>query len=1090
MRIQSIEIENITSLKGLHKIDFSTGLQGGDLFAITGPTGSGKSSILSAISLALYGKTYKGGLASNDFVTTGKAFARVQLDFSLGGKAYQANWMIKILKKNGEDIKAPKPQRELICEGVILDQVSITDILGLDFDQFCKTIILNQGEFSKFLHSSFKDRKDIIEKLYRTQDLSKLGKLLKEKVKREETQLEFSRLNFENALPYSEEEVVQIKKELAAQLISLDFHEKLSGLFLPAFDVLKKLKVKLTEGEDYKGRSNKAQESLRKLVEELNSSKTLLERTERSYQKNLELSKSEAPKLREAIKFQTKTLSDQKTLDGLRSETSEKELKLKSLNIVFSSKKEEIEKLEKSLKVDLASYKLIKLFKNSTKNEIYTFKEDIRKLNSYLAEVQRVNSQREILLKQISTQKSFGLKLAQKLKELLKKSKDSRILKEDPDELRRKREGILTLWNNFEHHCASYKENLKNQEVLCSKLKQLELSEKELRLKLEILTKLKQENSLSSAVNLCILEANKKNECPVCQNNSLPSKLPSLELDKNFTELDFDQSSSQLDKNKFDLDQTKQSLKLNQDQARKTLSLLEKNKNNIFQGYKESLNWKTFSEVDQGLKILKELYLSNQRSEQARLEELVKLTHEKAALKSEATTSNNLLTQLEASQTELDQSAVKVEALIALFLNNWKDSLENNKSAQDVTDDFASDIETFNKVIQGEQKIESGTELLNSTTSQVTEIEQRLKAIAKLIQELEALIKINTEQVQKLCKDKNPISLLEQYEKEEKQALKEFQAAKDNKFLVEKKKNSEDQNIRIFNEQIVDIQNLQNIYIKEIRELFASLLELKQTIPEAYILAESSRELINASAKWSQLEASATENLLPILESRLEGPWQILTDKLSQTGLELKTSSHTNKNRIKEYNQKLDDRADLEKEINTIKSSLQIKNKLLEVFGKDEFRSYALGLLEKELVFGANQELIELCDGRYELELRQGRSNQMDFFVLDRWREGTLRKINTLSGGETFLVSLAMALALAELTRGKSEIDSFFIDEGFGHLDTDSIDEVLEVLMNIQNRGKQIGIISHVKVLTDRIPVNLKLQKTSLGESSIEFSYN
>jgi exonuclease SbcC len=83
------------------------------------------------------------------------------------------------------------------------------------------------------------------------------------------------------------------------------------------------------------------------------------------------------------------------------------------------------------------------------------------------------------------------------------------------------------------------------------------------------------------------------------------------------------------------------------------------------------------------------------------------------------------------------------------------------------------------------------------------------------------------------------------------------------------------------------------------------------------------------------------------------------------------------------------------------------------------------------------------------------------------------------------MVSLAMALALAEMTRGQAEIDSLFIDEGFGTLDQDSLEDVLDMLNQIQNRGLMVGVISHIKALTNAIPVNLVLTKKQDGTSSI-----
>jgi exonuclease SbcC len=88
------------------------------------------------------------------------------------------------------------------------------------------------------------------------------------------------------------------------------------------------------------------------------------------------------------------------------------------------------------------------------------------------------------------------------------------------------------------------------------------------------------------------------------------------------------------------------------------------------------------------------------------------------------------------------------------------------------------------------------------------------------------------------------------------------------------------------------------------------------------------------------------------------------------------------------------------------------------------------------------------------------------------------------------MVSLAMALGLAEMTRGQAEIDSLFIDEGFGTLDQESLEDVLDMLQQIQTRGLTVGIISHIKTLTNALPVNLVLNKRPDGTSSINYRNN
>src|SRR5690606_4643316 len=139
-------------------------------------------------------------------------------------------------------------------------------------------------------------------------------------------------------------------------------------------------------------------------------------------------------------------------------------------------------------------------------------------------------------------------------------------------------------------------------------------------------------------------------------------------------------------------------------------------------------------------------------------------------------------------------------------------------------------------------------------------------------------------------------------------------------------------------------------------------------------------------------------------------------------------------------------------ELDAAQSQKKRWDALADVLGQDEFRSFALGLVEERLVAQTNRELEHLCEGRYQITLLENKKQSQDFLVVDHWRGGGERKVSTLSGGETFLVSLAMALSLAELTRGQTEVDAFFIDEGFGTLDRDSIDDVLEVLSNVQSR--------------------------------------
>ncbi|MDM8548286.1 AAA family ATPase [Candidatus Venteria ishoeyi] len=149
----------------------------------------------------------------------------------------------------------------------------------------------------------------------------------------------------------------------------------------------------------------------------------------------------------------------------------------------------------------------------------------------------------------------------------------------------------------------------------------------------------------------------------------------------------------------------------------------------------------------------------------------------------------------------------------------------------------------------------------------------------------------------------------------------------------------------------------------------------------------------------------------------------------------------------------------------------------------DKFRKYAQGLTLEQLLGLANQHLQKL-NPRYRM--RREPDKELMLEIIDSYQADYNRPMNTLSGGERFLVSLALALGLSDLARRNVEIGSLFIDEGFGTLDGHTLDMALATLENLQSQGaKQIGIISHVEMLKERIPVQIQVQKQGQGHSDI-----
>ncbi|SBS31964.1 Nuclease SbcCD subunit C [Marinomonas aquimarina] len=151
------------------------------------------------------------------------------------------------------------------------------------------------------------------------------------------------------------------------------------------------------------------------------------------------------------------------------------------------------------------------------------------------------------------------------------------------------------------------------------------------------------------------------------------------------------------------------------------------------------------------------------------------------------------------------------------------------------------------------------------------------------------------------------------------------------------------------------------------------------------------------------------------------------------------------------------------------------------------FRRYAQSVTLDHLVWLANRHL-DTLHGRYQLQRQRGEGLFLE--VIDRWQGDITRDTKTLSGGESFLVSLALAVSLSELVSHKTSIDSLFLDEGFGTLDSETLDVALDALDRLNSSGKTIGVISHVEALKERIPVQLQVSKhAGLGVSTLASAF-
>ncbi|OQY76111.1 MAG: hypothetical protein B6D44_00185 [Ignavibacteriales bacterium UTCHB2] len=165
--------------------------------------------------------------------------------------------------------------------------------------------------------------------------------------------------------------------------------------------------------------------------------------------------------------------------------------------------------------------------------------------------------------------------------------------------------------------------------------------------------------------------------------------------------------------------------------------------------------------------------------------------------------------------------------------------------------------------------------------------------------------------------------------------------------------------------------------------------------------------------------------------------------------------------------------------------------KLNDLIGSGDgkkYRNFAQALTFEYLVGLSNEQLKKMSD-RYLLKRIGDSSNPFELYVIDKYQNSEERTAQNLSGGEKFIVSLSLALGLSGMASKNMRIDTMFIDEGFGTLDSDYLDVALNALSNLQSEGKIIGVISHLAELKERIATHVEVIPSGNGHSKIQITH-
>ncbi|MCM4170965.1 hypothetical protein DHD32_05715 [Arenibacter sp. TNZ] len=297
---------------------------------------------------------------------------------------------------------------------------------------------------------------------------------------------------------------------------------------------------------------------------------------------------------------------------------------------------------------------------------------------------------------------------------------------------------------------------------------------------------------------------------------------------------------------------------------------------------------------------------------------------------------------------------------------------------------------------------------------------------------------------------------------------------------AQKSKKEEELSSIVSNENLENIQALRSAILPEeraskIRKRENELKELSTRISEKESsLIKVLTELTDKDDPSLSLEALTT------LFNEAKSNWDALSVNIGKI-----TQSLEEDGKAKQRQQKV------QEEIKLLKKDLSLWKTMNDLIGDatgNKFSNFVQDLTLEQLIGYANKRLSEFSD-RYLLDIPTAdEAEKSDTLkVFDKYMGNARRSVRTLSGGETFLVSLAMAFALSDIAARNVKIESLFIDEGFGTLDPETLDQAITILEKMQNEGdKSVGVISHVGALKERITTQIQLEKGSLGYSTLK----
>ena len=1133
MKFLQLEILNLASLdkQGGEVINFEEGALGeSTIFSIVGPTGSGKSTLLDAICLALYNRApryprKKGdknqsieifGAAdasesnrlaptdSRNILTRGKKEGYSKLTFlANNGSIYRAEWHVRFQRVRYENAKTAlyKITRngEEISEETA-DWNELPNIIGLDYDQFLRTVLIAQGSFANFLTAKENERYELLEKLIGCEEtytnIATEIKKAKDQATDAYNQMAASVEAVKQNL-LNDEELAQLKEEidrLEKAEKELDSQLQAISKDLQWFEENdKQIKQIAICQSDMKQAADTIKEMQAQILrlqlhDEVQPAVNQLQEVERQTQ-SIHEQEENILKAEGNIKSQESAISEsEKTLASLKEAVSKAQEQLEKALPVIAEARALKTKMEAAMPNLKEKKEALELAQKENLTALKEVEENARNIQKWEAETEKANLALKTTKEEIAKQKQVLHEATQAAEQAWEKERNKTAgqnieeLQSHKSAAEKKLQDVQQAIKVVAHLDTATTEKQKNEErIQILGKRNAEIDEALGKLSIEALEK--ESLTLRNAYTLMVSEkweihrANltEGKPCPLCGSTTHPYHTDNRQFEEATTEL------SQLLKAKENL------LKLQQKEEKDLSGERKQNDGEVqtLQKQQEKLSGE-IATYEEDWKALIAQYPKIPKAE-AELKSLLPIYENKAKdASSKLSLFNKIQKEIE-RLTQLKDKAVKDEAAYESKASTIQNKAQENASI--CTTKLAEQKAlTINLISQQKSKEEAYGKALQAWNCAKKEMEEWQEKYKQILNGEEP----NAAE-QRLTAAKDEATKAADTQNENINKLKAELANSRGSHQTMQSQN------KTMKENLQEKEKELDLWIEE----YSKQLEEKSIEPP-FIDRNTIREMLHSAEDWNAIrrekdeKEKAVASTTALYQSAEKAHQQHLEHQPAQTrdallAIQQEYQERSQRNELIAANARMQNHQEAVKLLGDKAEALNLVTQekddwtaITDAIGADgkTLRKIAQCYTLSFLIAHANQE-IRKFNSRYEL---QQVKHSLGIRVIDHDRADDIRDTTSLSGGETFIVSLGLALGLSALSSRNISFENLFIDEGFGTLDPDTLATVIDSLAMLQSsQGKKVGVISHTDTMSERITTQIRIIKNgNSGSSHIE----